>query len=149
MVILDEPTSALDVSVQAKIMNLLSDLQKEYDLTYLFISHNLGVIRHASNSVVVMYLGRVVEAASKGRIFDHPAHPYTRLLLSSVPVPNPRMKRKRIQLEGDVPSPANPPSGCRFHPRCPQATSICTRSEPKLIDLAPDHRVSCHLYSAS
>lgn len=141
----DEPISALDVSIQSQIINLLERLQNEFHLTYLFISHDLGVVKHISDTVGVMYLGRLVEEAPKQEFFARPLHPYSKALISAIPVMNPRKKIDRIILSGDVPSPANPPSGCRFHTRCPEAIDRCTREEPLLRYIAPDHRVSCHL----
>jgi oligopeptide/dipeptide ABC transporter ATP-binding protein len=147
-IILDEPTSSLDVSVQAQILNLLKELQAELGLTYLFISHDLSVIKHISDRVAVMYLGKVVEEASKEKFFADPSHPYSRALLSAVPVPNPHLRnRKKIVLEGDVPSKMNPPSGCTFHPRCPYVEEICSRQEPEYLDIGRNHFVACHLVS--
>ncbi len=130
LIVADEPTSALDVSVQAQILNLMKELQKALGLTYLFVSHNIGVIRHMSDRVAVMYLGKLVEIGKKKELFDSPLHPYTRALLAAVPSSNPKVKREEIILEGDVPSPINPPGGCRFHPRCKYALPICSREEP-------------------
>jgi len=144
IVILDEPTSFLDVSVQAQILNLLTDLQKDLDLTYLFISHNLSVIEHMSNRVGVMYLGRLVEAAPKSLIYHRPEHPYTHALISALPIPNPTLIREREILTGDIPSPANMPSGCRFRTRCPYSKDICEQNEPPLVPRRPGHLVSCH-----
>jgi len=144
IIILDEPTSFLDVSVQAQILNLLSDLQEELDLTYLFISHNLSVIEHMSNRVGVMYLGKIVEAAPKEIVYRKPEHPYTHALISALPIPDPALSRQRVVLAGDIPSPANIPHGCRFRTRCPYAKDACTESEPALETRQPGHLVSCH-----
>lgn len=145
-IVLDEPTSALDVSVQAQILNILKRLQAEQRLAYLFISHHLSVIRAISHRVVVMYLGQVVERAATEALFQRPLHPYTQTLLSAIPIPDPEFKRERILLVGDVPSPAAPPSGCRFHTRCPAVMPICPKVSPPLIEVRPDHWVACHLY---
>ncbi|MGG1400015.1 dipeptide ABC transporter ATP-binding protein [Bacillus salipaludis] len=144
LIICDEAVSALDVSIQAQILNLLKKLQKEFHLTFLFISHDLSVVRHISDRVMVMYLGKVVEIAEKKDLFDSPLHPYTNALLSAIPVPNPVIKKERILLKGDVPSPINPPTGCRFHTRCPLATSKCKTEEPALREMKKNHYVSCH-----
>ncbi|MCH7588712.1 MAG: ATP-binding cassette domain-containing protein [Chloroflexi bacterium] len=143
--VLDEPTSALDVSVQAQIINLLSQLQERHGLTYLFISHDLSVVRHISDRIAVMYLGQIVELASSDAIFNSPQHPYTQALISSTPVPDPDSGRERIILEGNVPSPANPPAGCRFHTRCPYVMDICRRQEPKAHAVGEGHWAACHL----
>jgi oligopeptide/dipeptide ABC transporter ATP-binding protein len=142
--LLDEPTSSLDVSVQAQILNLLKKLQREYNLTYLFISHNLSVIRHMCDRVAVMYLGRIVEVGSMKRIYENPKHPYTNALLSSVPNPDPQKRTELGVLEGDVPSPINIPSGCRFRTRCAHATTKCTEEFPPLLEIEPGHWIECH-----
>jgi len=147
VVICDEPVSALDVSIQAQIINLLKDLQKVHGLTYVFISHDLSVVEHISDEVAVMYLGHLMEKSPKEALFANPMHPYTRALLSAVPVPDPDVKMNRIILEGDIPSPANPPSGCKFHTRCRNCMEICKNKEPKLVEYEKDHFVACHLYS--
>jgi oligopeptide transport system ATP-binding protein len=144
MVVLDEPTSALDVSVQAQVLNMLNDLQEEYGLTYLFISHDLSTIRYMCDRVAVMYLGKVVESAHKNDLFTKPLHPYTEALISVIPLPDPDLKKNRIVLTGDVPSPANPPPGCRFHTRCRYREEICETTEPPLVDKGGEHFVACH-----
>lgn len=146
LIIADEPVSALDVSVQAQIVNLLKDLQSEMGLSYLFVAHDLGVVRHVSDRVAVMYLGRVVESASAEGLYEHPLHPYSNALLSAVPIPDPRrnVERERLVLEGDVPSPIDPPSGCHFHTRCPWSTDVCIDEDPALRELAPSHVAACH-----
>jgi len=144
-IICDEPVSALDVSIQSQVLNILKDLQSEFGLTYLFIAHNLSVVEHVSNRVAVMYLGKMVEMTSREELFRNPLHPYTQALMSAIPVPNPRLKRQRTILKGDVPSPLNPPKGCRFHPRCPVAIEKCSHEEPPFIEVSPDHWVACWL----
>jgi oligopeptide transport system ATP-binding protein len=146
LIIADEPVSALDVSIQAQIINLLEDLQGEFDLTYIFVAHDLGVVRHVSDRIAVMYLGKIVEIGPAEEIYANPIHPYTLSLLSAVPIPDPRANRERepMILEGDVPSPANPPPACRFHTRCPYATEICSEVEPELIHYGNGHWAACH-----
>ena len=146
IVVCDEPVSALDVSIQAQIINLLKDLQKKRGLTYIFISHDLSVVQYISDTVGVMYLGNMVELASKDDLFANPMHPYTKALLSAIPVPDPDVKMNRIVLEGDLPSPANPPKGCKFHTRCAQCTERCKYEEPKFNEYEPGHFVACHLF---
>ncbi len=145
-VVCDEPVSALDVSIQSQIINLLKDLQQQFNLTYLFISHDLSVVEHISDHVGVMYLGSLVEYGTKIQIFRNPLHPYTRALLSAAPVPDPTVKRERIILEGSIPSPANPPSGCKFHTRCWECMDICKVEDPQTREVEPGHFVACHLY---
>jgi peptide/nickel transport system ATP-binding protein len=144
LIVCDEPVSALDVSVQAQVLNLLQDLQQEFDLTYLFVAHDLSVIEHISDRVSVMYVGKLVEMATSEALFSNPLHPYTEALMSAVPKPDPRYQAERIILEGDVADPSNPPPGCYFHPRCRYAVDVCRTEEPKLRELEPDHFVSCH-----
>jgi peptide/nickel transport system ATP-binding protein len=144
LIVADEPVSALDVSVQAQILNLMLALQKQLGLTYLFVAHDLSVVKHVSDRVAVMYVGRIVEMADTQRLFATPKHPYTEALLSAVPKPDPRLRAKRIVLEGDVADPANPPAGCYFHPRCGYAQDVCRRETPRLEEIAPGHFVSCH-----
>lgn len=148
IIIADEPVSALDVSIQSQILNLLKDLQKQFDLTYVFISHDLNVVNHICDRVIVMYLGRVVELSSNDQLFEEPLHPYTQALLSAVPTTDPKTKRERIVLKGDVPSPASPPKGCAFHPRCAACMDICKEVRPELRDMGNGRLVACHLYMA-
>jgi oligopeptide transport system ATP-binding protein len=147
-IVCDEPVSALDVSIQAQIINLLEDLQEQFNLTYLFIAHDLSVVRHISDRIAVMYLGELVEIASRIELYHNPLHPYTRALLSAVPIPNPTVeaRREHIILKGEVPSPLNPPQGCHFHPRCESATEDCSIHEPKMEEISPGHFGTCHRY---
>ena len=144
-IVCDEPVSALDVSIQSQVLNILKDLQKDLGLTYLFIAHNLGVVEHISDRVAVMYLGKMVELTDRDELFRNPLHPYTRALMSAIPIPDPRLKRQRTILKGDVPNPVNPPKGCRFHPRCPIAVAQCSVEEPGFIEKTPGHSVACWL----
>ncbi|WP_153125410.1 ABC transporter ATP-binding protein [Peribacillus tepidiphilus] len=146
LIIGDEPVSALDVSIQSQVLNLLEDLQKEFGLTYLFIAHDLGVVRHISDRVGVMYLGRLVEITDSEKLYENPLHPYSRVLLSAVPIPDPTVKKDRPLLTGDIPSPANPPQGCAFHTRCKECMEVCKIVRPELKEIEPGHFAACHLY---
>ncbi|MFJ7728530.1 ABC transporter ATP-binding protein [Neobacillus sp. NPDC097160] len=146
LIIADEPVSALDISVQAQVINLMQDLQDQFNLTYMFITHDLSVVEHISDRVAVMYLGKIVELSSKEQLFANPLHPYTRALMSAAPEVNPKQKKERIVLKGDVPSPANPPKGCAFHTRCPSCMEICKVETPKLKEILPGQVTACHLY---
>ncbi|MDN4608392.1 ABC transporter ATP-binding protein [Sporosarcina highlanderae] len=148
LIIADEPVSALDVSIQAQVLNLMQDLQKEFNLTYIFIAHDLGVVRHISDRVAVMYLGKIVEVAGSEQLYEKPLHPYTQALLSAVPVPDPDYQKEQIIIEGDIPNPADPPTGCTFHTRCPFKMDICTKVTPRLNEQPMGHSVACHLYDS-
>ncbi len=145
VIICDEPVSALDVSVQAQVINLLDDLKEEFQLSYLFIAHDLSVVEHVSDRIAVMYLGKIVEVAQDNELYSHPLHPYTQALLSAIPLPDPRRKKKKILLQGEVPNPLNSPSGCRFHPRCPVKKPLCSQQEPEMRVIRGKHGVACHL----
>jgi oligopeptide transport system ATP-binding protein len=145
LIVCDEPVSALDVSIQAQVVNLLEDLQQKFDLTYVFIAHDLSVVEHISDRVAVMYLGRIVEIALARELYTSPRHPYTEALLSAVPIPDPGLKRTRIRLAGEVPNPIHPPAGCHFHPRCPKAMARCKTESPKLKPVGDTHWAACHL----
>ncbi len=146
-IVCDEPVSALDVSIQSQIINLLKDLQKQFELTYLFIAHDLSVVKYMSNKIAVMYLAKIVEHTTTEELFSNPKHPYTLALMSAIPVPDPDVKKQRIVLQGDLPSPSNPPKGCRFNTRCPEVMSICKEVEPELKDIGKEHLVACHLWN--
>jgi peptide/nickel transport system ATP-binding protein len=148
LIIADEPVSALDVSVQSQVLNLLKELQQEFDLTFLFIAHDLSVVKHMSDRIGVMYLGGLVEIADKKSLYAEPLHPYTQALVSAIPEPDPRKKKQRIILQGDVPSPIDPPKGCAFHPRCIHAMAECSQTKPALKEVRPGHQVACHLYNS-
>jgi oligopeptide/dipeptide ABC transporter ATP-binding protein len=149
LIVADEPVSALDVSVQAQVLNLLMDLQEEYGLAYLFVSHDLGVVEHIGHRIAVMYLGRIVELASRDALFGEPLHPYSQALIAAAPLPDPRAKREQVVVEGEVPSPMNPPPGCHFHTRCPYAMERCRQEDPALKQVAPGRLVACHLHDAA
>ncbi|HRU33296.1 MAG TPA: ABC transporter ATP-binding protein [bacterium] len=146
-IVCDEPVSALDVSIQSQIINLLKDLQKQFELTYLFIAHDLSVVKYMSDKIAVMYLAKIVEYTTTEELFNNPKHPYTLALMSAIPVPDPDVKKQRIVLQGDLPSPSNPPKGCRFNTRCPEVMSICKEVEPELKDIGKEHLVACHLWN--
>jgi oligopeptide/dipeptide ABC transporter ATP-binding protein len=146
LIIGDEPVSALDVSIQAQIINLLIELQSEFDLSYIIIAHDLAVVEHICDRIAVMYLGKIVEMATYKNLYAHAKHPYTQALLSAIPVPNPKTKKQRVILKGDVPSPISPPPGCHFHPRCPRRMDVCDKDAPVYKDIGDDHHVACHLY---
>jgi peptide/nickel transport system ATP-binding protein/oligopeptide transport system ATP-binding protein len=148
LIICDEPVSALDVSIQAQVINLLGDLKKEFQLSYILIAHDVSVVNHVSNRIAVMYLGKIIELASNKKLLSKPLHPYTQALMSAVPVLDPDKKKRRIILKGDVPSPVNPPSGCRFHPRCFKAMEVCSQVEPLWAEVEPEHFAMCHLYGS-
>jgi oligopeptide transport system ATP-binding protein len=147
LIVADEPSSALDMSIQAQILNLMKSLQKEMNIAYLFITHNLSAARFLCDRIAVMYLGKVVELASRTQLFEHPCHPYTKALLPLCPVPDPDSRVEQVPLKGEVPSPVNPPDGCRFHPRCPEAIEICSHRGPELVEIGPGHEVACHLFT--
>ncbi|WP_449621592.1 ABC transporter ATP-binding protein [Robertmurraya sp. Marseille-Q9965] len=147
LIIADEPVSALDVSIQSQVLNLLEDLQKEFQLTYIFIAHDLGVVKHISDRVGVMYLGRLVEITEADKLYDKPLHPYTKALLASIPIPDPDVQQERELLKGDLPSPANPPLGCAFHTRCSACMEVCKTTRPELVEIEPGHFAACHLYN--
>jgi len=147
LIVADEPSSALDMSIQAQILNLMKSLQKQMNIAFLFITHNLSAARFFCDRIAVMYLGKVVELAGRTQLFEHPCHPYTKALLPLCPIPDPDSRVEQVPLRGEVPSPVNPPDGCRFHPRCPEAKEICARTEPQLVEIEPGHEVACHLFS--
>jgi oligopeptide/dipeptide ABC transporter ATP-binding protein len=147
LIVADEPSSALDMSIQAQILNLMKSLQKEMNIAYLFITHNLSAARFLCDRIAVMYLGKVVELASRTQLFEHPCHPYTKALLPLCPTPDPDSRVAQVPLKGEVPSPVNPPAGCRFHPRCPEAKERCSLDGPGLIEIEPGHEVACHLFT--